>query len=89
MIKIVKAKYLKDHSIRLYFSDGSMADYDFSYLLDKKTVLTDALKDIDFFKEFFLELGAIGWKNGLEFSPESLYRKAKESGKLQSAEEAA
>ncbi len=89
MIKIIRAEYIDGHRIKLYFSDHTMADVDFSYLLSKDTSLTNALKDKCYFKDFFLELGALCWKNGLSFSPTSLYKKAKESGKLRESEEAA
>ncbi len=82
MIKILKATYLKDYIIKLDFSDGQSAAMDFSYLLNKNTVLTNPLKNIDFFKSFFLDFGALCWKNGLELSPEALYIKAKEMGIL-------
>ena len=89
MIKITKAEWAGDHRIRLRFSDGSIAECDFSYLLKKGTVLTEPLKDPEYFKSFFLELGALGWKNGLELSPESLYHRALASGILQKPEQVA
>ncbi len=82
MIKIVNAQYLNDYVVKLEFSDNSFSNFDFSYLLEKNTELTNPLKDLDYFKSFFLELGAICWKNGLELSPESLYQKAKITNKL-------
>jgi len=89
MIKIVKAKYLDGYRIRLFFSDGSVADYDFSELLRKKSSLTKDLEDLEYFKNFLIDLGAIGWKNGLELSPWSLYEKARERGWLQSIKDVA
>ena len=82
MIKIVNTTYIKEYIVRLEFSDGSYTDYDFSYLLSKNSVLTKPLRNKEYFKSFFLELGAICWKNGLELSPESLYEKARVAGKL-------
>ena len=82
MIKIIRATYIKDYTIKLEFSDNSSASFDFSYLLSKNTELTNQLKDQEYFSGFFLELGALCWKNGLELSPSSLYQKAKDLGKL-------
>ena len=82
MIKIVNTTYIKEYIVRLEFSNDSYADYDFSYLLSKKSVLTEPLRDKEYFKSFFLELGAICWKNGLELSPESIYEKTRVSGEL-------
>ena len=89
MIKIVKATYIKEYIIKLEFSDNTFSEFDFSYLLTKNSVLTDLLKEKGYFKNFFLELGALCWKNGLYLSPSSLYRKAQESGRLQKGEIAA
>ncbi len=82
MIKIIKATYIVNYTIKLEFSDHHFSEVDFSYLLSKNTALTNSLKDETYFKDFFLEMGALCWKNGLELSPSSLYHKAKESGKL-------
>ena len=89
MIKIIQADYIKDHIIKLVFSNHAYANYDFGYLLDKKSTLTRDLENQDYFQSFFIELGAIGWGNGLELSGESLYRKARESGILFESEDAA
>jgi hypothetical protein len=89
MIKITQAHRTADHTIHLVFSDGTSADMDFSYLLEKGTVLTDALKDDRFFASFFLELGALCWPNGLEFSPQALHQRAEELGVLVRPENAA
>ncbi len=82
MIKIIKATYLSGYTIKLNFSDNTFSDFDFSYLLSKNTELTKPLKDKEFFKSCFLELGAICWKNGLELSPSSLHQKATAKGNL-------
>jgi len=82
MIKIIKAVYVEDYVVTLEFSDEKFTHYDFVSLVAKDGLLVQALKDKDYFKEFFLELGAICWKNGLELSPHSLYEKAKDTGLL-------
>jgi len=82
MIKIINTTYIKEHTIKLEFSNNSFTIYDFSYLLLKNSKLTSDLKNQEYFKSYFLELGAICWKNGLELSPDSLYQKAKELNNL-------
>ena len=89
MIKTTQAHRVADHTIHLIFSDGSYADMDFSYLLKRGTVLTDALREDRFFSSFFLELGTLCWPNGLELSPQALYQRAKEQGVLIRSEDAA
>jgi hypothetical protein len=51
-------------------------------LIDRQTELVIPLKDTNYFSDFFLELGALCWKNGLELSAGSLNRKLQEQGKL-------
>ncbi|WP_448215731.1 DUF2442 domain-containing protein [Endozoicomonas sp. 2B-B] len=82
MIKIVQAVYQTRLEIKLRFSDGSFGVMDFSEMLSHKTSLTRALEDGVFFQRFFIELGALCWPNGLEFSAGSLYKRLEESGKL-------
>lgn len=89
MIKITKATYINDYIVKLEFSDNSFSNFDFSYLLTKNTELTNPLNDQKYFQTFFLELGALCWKNGLELSPSSLYQKAKDIGTLHKSEVAA
>jgi hypothetical protein len=82
MIKIINATYIEQYIIELEFSDNSFSNYDFSYLLERRSKLTEPLKEIVYFKDFFLELGAISWKNGLDLCPISLYEKAREKKNL-------
>jgi hypothetical protein len=46
------------------------------------------LKDPAFFADFFLELGALCWRNGFELSGASLHRKLSERGELRWADAA-
>ena len=89
MIKIVNTQYLGNKVIRLRFSDHSWGDYDVKPLIAKKTELVLPLQDDAYFSQFFLELGALCWKNGLEFSAGSLHRKLQERGRLHVGTEAA
>ncbi|MFA5922648.1 MAG: hypothetical protein WC856_15390 [Methylococcaceae bacterium] len=82
MIKIIKAQYMQQRILRLYFSDNSFGDYDLQPLIDRQTELVMALNDDLYFKQFFLELGALCWPNGLEFSPGNIHRKLAEQHKL-------
>lgn len=82
MIKIVKAEHLQHYQLRLFFSDGTQGDYDFSALLATDTVLTQPLKNEAAFKAYFIELGALCWRNGLEFNPAALHQNLRSDGKL-------
>ena len=89
MIKIIKAEYIGEKKIRLLFSDQSWGEYDLQPLIDWQTELVIPLQDAHYFSDFFLELGALCWKNGFELSAGSLNRKLKEQGKLHTHQQAA
>ena len=76
MIKVVHAQWAGDRKVALAFSDGSDGVYDFASLLSKDTALTQPLRNEDMFKRLFLELGALCWPNGLEFSASKLHRES-------------
>jgi len=82
MIKIVRAERIRQKILRLYFSDSSWGDYDLQPLIDRQTELTLPLNDDSYFQQFFLELGALCWRNGLELSPGSIHRKLEERQQL-------
>jgi hypothetical protein len=89
MIKIIKAETIGKTQLRLTFSDGTQGDYDFALLLAKDTVLTRPMKTPEIFNDHFIELGALCWKNGLEFSPAALHQELQSSGKLTRVQQAA
>jgi hypothetical protein len=82
MIKVLRAKAVSGHMIRLEFSDGSVGDYDLTELLSRDTEMVRPLKDQAFFADFFPELGALCWRNGFELSGASLHRRLLERGGL-------
>ena len=84
MIKIIQAEYLHDKTIQVHFSDHSWGDYDLLPLLERQSELTKVLQDDAFFKQFYLEMGALCWRNGLELSPGNIHRKLQEQQLLHS-----
>ena len=82
MIKIIQAEYLHDKVIQLHFSDGSWGDYDLLSLIERKSELSKMLQDNTFFKQFYLEMGALCWRNGFELSPGSIHLKLQTQQKL-------
>jgi len=84
MIKITRARYRESFTIELCFSDGTIGDYDLSSIIARDTVLTRPLTDLGFFQSFYLELGALAWPNGLEFSASAIHKTMLESGRLRS-----
>jgi hypothetical protein len=82
MIKIIRAEHIRQKILRLTFSDNSWGDYDLQPLIDRQTELTLPLNDEAYFQRFFLELGALCWRNGLELSPRSIHKKLEECQQL-------
>lgn len=90
MIKIVSAQYNGDYSICIVFSDGMTGIYDLKPLLfSYETPLTVPLREIAHFRNFFLQSGALCWKNGLELDPLAIYRDIEISGTLSQIKQAA
>ncbi|GLQ90264.1 DUF2442 domain-containing protein [Dyella flagellata] len=82
MIKLIAAKSMGGRLLELRFSDGATGVYDFGPIVDTVTAMTDPLRDPDFFGRYYIELGALAWPNGLDFSAGSLYRRLQDEGKL-------
>ncbi|MFZ4860196.1 MAG: DUF2442 domain-containing protein [Desulfuromonadaceae bacterium] len=78
MIKITHAHHVHEKVLRLTFSDNSYGDYDLQPLINRQTELVVPLNDELYFKQFYLELGALCWRNGLELSPSNIHRKLAE-----------
>lgn len=83
MISIVKAQYLDGRRIEIEFSDGARGVFDAAGLVNKAGSMVQPLRETGFFRDFFIELGALCWRNGFELSPGSLYRKFEEAGLLE------
>ena len=73
--RIIDAKYIKDYTLYLRFSDGSEGEVDFTPELEGE--IFDPLKDISYFRNFIVnqELHTVVWPNGADFAPEFLYEK--------------
>ena len=83
MTKIISARHREAFTIELCFSDDTMGTYDMAPIVERDTVLTRPLRDPAYFCSFYLELGALAWPNGLEFSPAAIHATLLESGRLQ------
>ena len=83
MIKLTAVEPKGSHQLLLRFSDGASGVYDFAPFIAADTEMTAPLRDPAFFARCFIELGALAWPNGLDFSEGSLHRRLQEEGKLQ------
>jgi len=69
--QVVKAEYRGGHRIHLTFNDASEKTVDFRPWLAGPVF--EPLKDVAYFQRFFLEAGTVGWPNGADIAPETLY----------------
>lgn len=74
---VTQAEYRGEYKIQLQFSDGVEGTVDFEDWLDGPVF--EPLRDLEFFKRFFVEAGTITWPNGADVAPESLHERAKAS----------
>ncbi len=70
-LEVVKAQYIEDYKLRLFFNSGVSKVVDFSDKLDGKVFAP--LKDIQYFKSFSIKYNTIEWSNGADFAPEYLF----------------
>jgi hypothetical protein len=69
--QVVGAEYQGGHRIHLTFSDGRKKTVDFSAWLQGPVF--EPLRDEAYFRQFFVEAGTVGWPNGADIAPETLY----------------
>ncbi|MDM8567538.1 DUF2442 domain-containing protein [Candidatus Halobeggiatoa sp. HSG11] len=63
------AEYVSEYKIKLTFDNGVKKVADCS-----KGGIFEPLKDIEYFKQFFVDGWTISWPNGADIDPETLYR---------------
>ena len=73
--RVTDAKYIREYTLYLRFSDGSDGEVDLEHELDGE--IFEPLKNITYFKDFSVnqELHTVVWPNGADFAPEFLYEK--------------
>jgi len=89
MIKLIQVFPLSNFRLKLVFSDHSWGEFDFKPTLQRTGSLLEPLQDPVFFVSYFVEMGALCWPNGLEFSAESLHKKLLESNELHESDQQA
>jgi len=71
LLRVVDVEYIKNHTMRLEFSNGDIKTVDFLPLLKGK--MYEPLKERDNFIQFGLTDWTIEWYNGADFAPEFLF----------------
>jgi hypothetical protein len=74
-LHVEQVTHLKDFTLRIEFSDGSVRDVDLSDELGGE--IFEPLRDPDFFSRVTVnpETGTIEWPNGADLAPEFLHEK--------------
>ena len=70
-LEIIKAEYIENYSLRLFFNNGEVRIADLSASLNGQ--MFEPLKEKSFFKKFEIKFNTIEWGNGADFAPEYLY----------------
>lgn len=74
MEKVISVKPLDNFMLELEFDSNEVGFFDVKPYLNRG--IFSELKDENYFKNVRLNLGSICWKNGQDFSPETLYLKS-------------
>ncbi len=74
---VIRAEYRDRYVIRLTFNDGLERAVDFEPWLTG--AVFEPLRDLAYFRRFFLDGGTVVWPNGADIAPETLYEQAKSS----------
>ena len=85
IVKVLKIEKLGGFRLRLYFSDGSRGDRDFSDIVAEGGPMVEPLKDPAFFTRVFIELGTLTWPNHFDVDSIALHGEMKEAGLLRSS----
>ena len=71
MPAVIKAEYRGEYRIHVTFNDNSEKTIDFKDWL--RGPIFEPLKNIEYFKRFFVDGWTISWPNGADIAPETLF----------------
>jgi hypothetical protein len=74
MKKVISVKPLKNYMLQIEFDSKEVRLFDVKPYLDLGIFVE--LKNENYFKDVCTSLDSIAWKNGQDFSPETLYLKS-------------
>jgi hypothetical protein len=82
IVHVRKLKRLGGYRLKLWFTDGMAGEWDFSDLARRSGPMVEPFKDPTYFDRVFLEMGALTWPNGYDWSPEALHEDMAAAGAL-------
>lgn len=82
MIKLIAVEPKGAYQLLLRFSDGAWGVYDFARYVEAHTAMTAPLQEPDYFRQYFIELGALAWPTGFDLSADALHLRLREAGQL-------
>ena len=83
IIHVIRVLRLGGYRLKLWFSDGTAGEWDFSDLaINDRGPMVEPFKDPDFFARVFVEFGGLAWPNGFDWSPEALHADMAAAGAL-------
>ena len=74
MNEVTKVEYRGAYVYHIQFDDGVEGEIDFSHYLSRVPIF-EPLKDSTLFSKATVEGKTIGWPNGADIAPETLYEK--------------
>lgn len=77
MPKMVRAKSIRpldDYKLRIMFNNGEERIFDFKPLLDMPCY--KPLKDVDFFRQVYVDCGTAVWNDIIDIAPETLFEES-------------
>jgi len=88
VIDVIGVRPLGDHKLEIEFSDGTIGERDFSFIVEKTGSMAQPLKDPSYFARVFIEEGSLTWPNGYDWDSLALHNEMKAAGLLRRADAA-
>ena len=82
IIHVRRIKKLGDYRLKVWFTDGQAGEWNFSGLAQDRGPMVEVFKDPAYFNRVFIEMGALTWPNGFDWSPEALHADMDAAGAL-------
>jgi hypothetical protein len=75
---VVDLKIIAPLALLVSFSDGTSGEVRFQ--TSHLTGVFSALKDFNFFKQAFIDRGAVAWPDNIDLAPDAMYNAIKANG---------